>query len=304
MDEQNNALVIRALYRDYKAMLEAIQKLDIYPKQVLIDVFLADITLDESVQFGVEWSQFTGTVGNYASTFVGIATPPAIIPAYAGGFRYSIVDAAGKVSAAINAAAIDNRLKVLSSPHILASNNKEAKIQIGSEQPILTSTYTGTNSSSDVITGTIEYKDVGIILTVTPRISDGGLISLEVLIENSKASTTKIGNANSLLTVPVFDKVTAKTTLSVQEGQMVIIGGLIADLKTVKKSGIPILSSIPILGALFGYQEYADKRTELVLLMTPRIIADQNTSRAISEEFENRLKMIRKEMERREKQEK
>ena len=297
VDEQTNALVIRALYRDYKAILETIQKLDIYPKQVLIDVFLADITLDESIQFGVEWSQFSGTIGDYTSTFIGIASPPSPIPAYSGGFRYSVVDAAGKVSAAINAAAKDNRLKVLSSPHILASNNKEAKIQIGTEQPILTSTYTGTTTQSDVITGTIEYKDTGIILTVTPRISDGGLITMEVQIENSKASSTTIGSANSLLTVPVFDKVTAKTTLSVQEGQMVIIGGLIADLKTVKKSGIPILYKIPILGALFGYQQYEDKRTELVLLMSPRIITDQKTSRAVTDEYEQRLKQIRKELE-------
>jgi general secretion pathway protein D len=303
VDEQNNALVVRALYRDYKAILETIQKLDIYPKQVLIDLFLADVTLNESVQFGIEWSQFIGTFGDYTSTFVGIASPPAAIPAYSGGFRYSVVDSAGKVSAAINAAAQDNRLKVLSSPHILASNNKEAKIQIGTEQPILTNTYTSTaTTASDVITGTIEYKDTGIILTVTPRISDGGLITMEVQLENSKVSETTLGSENNLLTVPVFDKVTAKTTLSVMEGQMVIIGGLIGDVKTVKKSGIPFLYKIPVIGALFGYQTYETRKTELVLLMTPHVIADQKGSRAATEEYERRLKQIRKEMEEREKQ--
>ena len=303
VDEQNNALVVRALYRDYKAILETIQKLDIYPKQVLIDVFLADVTLDESIQFGIEWSQFISTIGDYTSTFVGIASPPSPIPSYSGGFRYSVVESSGKVSAAINAAAQDNRLKVLSSPHILASNNKEAKIQIGTEQPILTNTYTSTaTTASDVITGTIEYKDTGIILTVTPRISDGGLITMEVQIENSKVSETQLGNENSLLTVPVFDKVTAKTTLSVQEGQMVIIGGLIGEVKTVNKSGIPFLYKIPVIGALFGYQTYETRKTELVLLMTPHIVADQKSSRSATEEYEQRLKQIRKEMEQREKQ--
>ena len=301
VDEQNNALVVRALYRDYKAILETIQKLDIYPKQVLIDVFLADVTLDESIQFGIEWSQFISTIGDYTSTFVGIASPPSPIPSYSGGFRYSVVESSGKVSAAINAAAQDNRLKVLSSPHILASNNKEAKIQIGTEQPILTNTYTSTaTTASDVITGTIEYKDTGIILTVTPRISDGGLITMEVQIENSKVSETQLGNENSLLTVPVFDKVTAKTTLSVQEGQMVIIGGLIGEVKTVNKSGIPFLYKIPVIGALFGYQTYETRKTELVLLMTPHIVADQKSSRSATEEYEQRLKQIRKEMEQRE----
>ena len=303
VDEQNNALVVRALYRDYRVILETIQKLDIYPKQVLIEVFLAEITLNESIKYGVEWAQFSSTRGDYTSTFVGIASIPSPIPAYAGGFRYSIVEAAGRVNAAINAAATDNRLKVMSSPHILASNNKEAKIQIGQEQPILTSTYTSTaTTSSDVVTGTIEYKDIGIILTVTPRISDAGLISIELQIEDSTADTTEIGSKNNLLTVPIFRKKTAKTTLSVIEGQMIIIGGLIGDSRNVKKSGIPFLSKIPILGALFGYHQYDDSRTETILLMTPHIITDQMKSKTVTDEFQQKLKELRKELENREKQ--
>ncbi len=102
------------------------------------------------------------------------------------GLRYSIVELGGRVSAAIKAAATRGRLNVISSPHILASNNKEAKIQIGSSQPILTNTYTTTATGTPgVVEGTIEYKDVGIILTVTPRISDGGLVTLEITIEDS-----------------------------------------------------------------------------------------------------------------------
>jgi general secretion pathway protein D len=305
VDEQNNALVIRALYRDYKAILETVQKLDIYPKQVLMDYFLADITLNESVKFGIEWSQFSDVFGSKTVTFTGVSTPPSPIPAYQGGFRFSVVDAAGKVSAAINAAATDNRLKVLSAPRVLASNNKEAKIQIGTEQPILTSTYTSTaTTSSDVITGSIEYKDTGIIITVTPRISDGGLITMEVQVENSKATTTQIGSANSLLTVPVFDKITAKTVLSVMDGQMIIIGGLMRDEKNVNKTGIPFLSKIPIIGALFGYHEYENKNTELILLITPHLISDQDKSKAATEEYGRRLKEIQKSMQEREKNKK
>jgi general secretion pathway protein D len=301
VDEQNNALVVRALYRDYKAILETIQKLDIYPKQVLIDVFLAEITLDESIRFGIQWSRFVDTFGSTTQEFIGVASPPSPIPAFLGGFRYSVVDVAGRFSAAISAAATDNRLKVISSPHILASNNKEAKIQIGQEQPILTSTYTSTaTTSSDVVTGTIEYKDIGIILTVTPRISDAGLTTLELQIEDSKADTTTIGSQNNLLTVPIFRKKTAKTTLSVVDGQMIVIGGLIGDSKTVNKSGIPFLSKIPILGALFGRQDYIDSKTETILLMTPHIISDQTKSKAVTDEFQQKLKEIRKEMEERE----
>ena len=147
----------------------------------------------------------------------------------------------GRFAAAINAAASDNRLKVISSPHILASNNKEAKIQIGTSQPILTNTYTTgitTGTTTGVVEGTIEYKDIGIILVVTPRISDGGLVTMEISIENSTVATTTLG---TLPSIPVFNKRTAKTVLSIMEGQTIVIGGLIQDTKNETKSGVPLL---------------------------------------------------------------
>jgi general secretion pathway protein D len=207
------------------------------------------------------------------------------------------VELGGRVSAAINAAASTNRLNVISSPHILASNNKEARIQIGKSQPILTSTYTTTaTSTTSVVEGTIEYKDVGVILTVTPRISDGGLITLEMQIEKSDVATTSLGNLSS---VPVFDKKTAKTTLSVLQGQRIIIGGFIEDSRTRNTSGIPLLHKIPLLGALFGTQEYSNNKTEMILLMTPHVIVDHIQSRTVTEEFRDKVEGLKRELERR-----
>jgi general secretion pathway protein D len=198
------------------------------------------------------------------------------------------------LAAAIKVAATDNRLRVISSPHILASNNKEAKIQIGVSQPVLTTTYTTTaTSTTNVVEGTIEYKDVGIILSVTPRISDGGLVSMEITIEDSSVETTSLG---TLANIPYFKKKTAKTTLSVSEGQMIVIGGLIETSKKRDKSGLPYLSRIPILGALFGSHDYQDKKTELILLMIPHIITDQIQSRAVTQEFRDKLEGIKKEL--------
>jgi general secretion pathway protein D len=306
VDETNNALVIRAFQRDYKSILETIKKLDIYPKQVLIEVMLAEITLDDSTQFGIEWSRFLthGVTEEKAQEIVVGARPPAdpfsqALTAY--GLRYSIVELGGRVSAAIKAAATRGRLNVISSPNILASNNKEAKIQIGTSQPILTSTYTGTTATTGtagVIEGTIEYKDVGIILTVTPRISDGGLVTLEITIEDSKVDTTALG---TLANIPVFKKKTAKTVLSVLESQMIVIGGFIEDSKNVRKTGIPLLSRIPILGGLFGTQEYTIGKTELILLMTPHIITDHTQSNAVTREFREKVEGIKKELEKKEK---
>jgi general secretion pathway protein D len=295
VDETNNALVIRAYARDYKSILETIRKLDIYPKQVLIEVLLAAVVLDQNNQFGVEFMRLLDTAshGRYQQDITLGTTPPTSIPGF--GIRYSIVEAAGRFSAAVKAAADEGRLKVISSPHILASNNKEAKIQVGSSQPILTSTYTTTaTASTNVVEGTIEYRDVGIIITVTPRISDGGLVSLEISVEDSTADTTTLGNLPS---VPVFGKRTAKTILSIMEGQTIVIGGLIEETKNVQKTGIPLLSKIPLLGALFGTQQYTVNKTELIIMMTPHIVTDQTQSDEVTREFSEKVKMLRKDLE-------
>ena len=297
VDEANNALVIRAFARDYRSILETIKKLDLYPKQVLIDVLLAEITLDVENQFGVEWSQFLSSTSTNAQQIVMGALPPTspfTQALSAVGVQYAIVELGGRVSAAISAAATDNRLNVISSPSILASNNKEAKIQVGKSQPIMTNTYTTTaTAATSVVEGTIEYKDIGIILTVTPRISDAGLITLELQVEKSDVSTITLG---ALPSVPVFDKTTAKTVVSILEGQSIIIGGLIQNTKTRNKAGVPLLSKIPILGALFGTHDYEDKKTETILLMTPHIIKDQAQSNAVTREFMEKVRGLKQEL--------
>jgi general secretion pathway protein D len=300
VDETNNALVIRALYRDYLSMIETIKKLDIYPKQVLIEVLLAEITLDDTTRYGLEWMRFIDSInkGQYEQTVrligdVGTSAIPGI------GIAYSIVEVSGKFAAAVKAAGEEKRLNVISSPHILASNNKEAKIQIGAEAPIFTSTYTTTGTvDSNTITGTIEYKDTGIILTVTPRVSDAGLITLDIQIEDLQATTVKIGAEDNLLTVPAFRKKLAKTTVSIVQGQMIVIGGLISDTKDNTKSGIPYLSKIPVLGALFGVHENIVNKQETILLLTPHIITDASQSRTVTDEFRSRVRGIQQEINR------
>ncbi len=296
VDETTNALIIRAYPRDYKAILETIKKLDLYPKQVFIEVFLAEVTLTDLTKYGLEFSTFTDTfvqgVRPYTYTvgMGGVATPET----FSSGLRYSIAST-DRLFAAIHASAIENRLKMISSPHILASNNKEAKIQIGKAQPILTTTYTTTATTSpSVVEGTIEYKDIGIILTVTPRISDAKLVTMEINLEQSDVASTKLG---SLDNIPVFKKKTAKTTLSIMEGQTIVIGGLIEDKKEAGASGVPFLSRLPIIGALFGYQTRDINKTETVLLLTPHVITDLEESNQVTREFREKVQGLKKELE-------
>ena len=327
VDETTNSLIIKAFHRDYRAILETIKKLDIYPKQVLIEVLLAEVTLDETNKFGIEWANFvsshvtsshaqgaalqsqppvqttTDSLGNTTTSPLNPFTAP--LASY-GGLRYAIVELGGRLSAAIDLAASQDRLKVISSPQIIASNNKEAKIQVGQSQPILTNTYTtpGVTSTTGagVVEGTIEYKDIGIILSLTPRISDGGLVSLEISIEDSNVlASAALGNLPS---IPAFTKKTAKTVLSVVEGETIVIGGLISESKEKITSGIPLLSKIPIIGGLFGFQSYETKRDELILLMTPHIISNQSTSDAVTKEFKDKVESMKKQLEEKEKKDK
>jgi len=213
---------------------------------------------------------------------------------FASGIRYAIA-ATDKLAAAVNALANDNKAQIIASPHLLASNNKEAKIQIGTSQPILTNTYstTATGVATATIEGSIEYKDIGIIITVTPRISDGGLVTMDISVENSDVSQTSLG---SLSNVPVFSKKIAKTTLSIVDAQTIVIGGLIQESKTTGSAGVPFLSRIPVLGALFGYQNYQKNRQELMLLLTPRVITDIDQSNSITREFKQKLDSLRRDV--------
>lgn len=309
VDETNNALVIRAFARDYKAILETIKKLDIYPRQVLIELLLADITLSDDMQFGIDFVKYLDK-GEFQQT-VNVGTFGSLAKA-GPGITYSIVEEAGRFSAAIKAAATLGRLRVLTSPHLLASNNKEAKIQIGTSEPILTNTYTSTGTATTTtptgfVEGTIEYKDIGTILTVTPRISDGGLVTLELSIEESSLDSREIGRRDSGLTttstftVPAFNKTTAKTVLSIKEGQSIAIGGLIRNTKDVSRQGLPFLSKIPVIGFLFGANTRSSARRELILLLTPHIITDEIQSKTVTDEFKEKIEGLRKEWEKQEK---
>jgi general secretion pathway protein D len=314
VDETNNALVVRAFARDYKSILDTIKKLDIYPKQVLIEVLLADITLTDDMEFGIDFvkyldkGKFQQTIN--LGTFAGLATAGP-------GISYSIVEEAGRFSAAIKAAATLGRLKILTSPHLLASNSKEAKIQIGTSEPVLTNTYTSTTTATATtapgfVEGTIEYKDIGTILTVTPRISDGGLVTMEISIEESSldsreigrkdtSSTAAISSSSSTFSVPAFNKTTAKTVLSIKEGQTIAIGGLIRNTKDMSSQGVPFLSKIPVIGFFFGKNTRSYGRRELILLLTPHIITDHIQSRTVTDEFRDKVEGLKKELEKMEK---
>jgi len=295
--EDINALLIQCSPRSYVSLLQVLKKIDIPPRQVLIEVMIAEVKLDDETSYGIEWIYKLNT-GN----FFGM-NPSRFLDAGSliGPGDVSIADQAGKFAAVssgtvdtdsylnlFSALAQENDLNMLASPNILAMDNKEAEIKIGAEVPTATST---TQSNEGITTSSqIQYKTVGTILTVTPRITEKGNVSMKIVVESSDIGTsTKIGTGD----YPSFITRKATTNALVKDGHALFIGGLIRNKKSRTKSGIPLLSRIPILGYLFGGGSWKNEKTEMFVMVTPHVVSNTEEADLLSSRFNDRVKVIR-----------
>lgn len=277
-DAQNNALLILTNSAGYEKVGAALKKLDTAPRQVLIEVTIAEVTLKDELQYGIEWL-FTNGPRKSGKLDTGTTGLSALVP----GFSYVITSATGdNIKSVLNMLATDNKLNILSSPHIMVADNQTAKIQVGDSVP---TAGPQTVSGTGVVVSSVQYLDTGVILSVTPRINASGLVNLDVTQEVSTASATTTSGLNS----PTISKRAAKTTVTVQSGETMVLGGLMSELNSNGSSGVPILSSIPILGGLFGTQSRNTTRTELVALITPRVANNPNQAKALSEELRRKM---------------
>jgi len=287
VDEVRNALIVKALPRDYQIIQNVLLRIDIMPRQVLIEVMIAEISLTDTTDLGVEWS-FDGL--NAVSPLGGIAASIG-----KAGLTYS-VQLTNHWKAALKALASENKVNVLSSPHILASDNKEAKIDVSDELPVATTTYTDASSSSTtgVYETSIQYRDTGILLTVTPHINDSGLVTMDISQEVSEPGKEKTVVDK---TYPSFTKRTVNTTLTVKHGQTIVIGGLIKEKVTDTKEGLPCLIQVPVLRFLGGREYKEIEKKELVIMITPRVIVSLEDVDAVTDEFRKKVKNVSKRFE-------
>jgi general secretion pathway protein D len=296
VDEVNNAVIVRATPQDYAQVLKTIKLLDIIPKQVLVEVLIAEVTLDKNTEFGVEWTFAAdyASLGGYKGVDrfgqnfnLGGLGLDLSQPVGASGFTYAFASEA--LEAFLRAYSRENEVKILSTPHILVADNTEATIDVGEEVPIVTSEYTPTTvQTNESFSRSIEYRDTGILLAVTPRINDKGLVTMEVNQEVSNVSEQRIEGIDS----PIILKRQAETSLVVQDGRTIVIGGLIRDQKEVTEEGIPYLSKIPYLGNLFGYTKEIAKKTELLFLITPHVVQNLEEAELVTQEFKEKVKEL------------
>ena len=288
-DRDNNALLIMANGAEYEKIEEAIKRLDVVPRQVLVEVTIAEVLLDGELSYGLEWF-FSGKNGLTGSLFnsngASLTTPTgSVLPQ----LPFSAVwrGAGGNIRAVLSALASTTKVNVLSSPHLMVTDNQVAKINVGSSVPVQgQSALSGTN----IITS-VNYIDTGVVLSVRPHINASGLVTLEI---SQEVSDVQVGVTTKGLNSPTINKRSAQTTVAVQSGDTMVLGGLIKDDKNNGSRGLPYLSEIPVLGALFGSKTEVTSRREMIITITPRVVNDFQQARDATAEFRKKLSGMRK----------
>ena len=262
-DEATNSLLIRSTARDYRQLLTTINQLDAVPLQVMINAVIAQITLSEATKFGVDWSRIAADsavdpISSNAST--------GFVPQLGGLlFTKSFIDGASQVDATLEAIAINNDVQLLARPSLTVANNQEGDIQIGSQVPVEQGQSIGTGG---IATTNIQYRDTGIVLSITPQINNDGIVNLIIRQELSSVD----GGATGVNNNPVFNNQEINTTVVVRNGENVVLGGLIQTDTENLNTGVPGLNRVPLLGRLFSYQQETAERRELFIVLRPEII--------------------------------
>jgi general secretion pathway protein D len=263
-NNQNNSLLIYADGEQYAFIREVLEKFDQPVSQVFIEATLAEVTLSDDLSFGVNFSVLEGSnpITTVTNSNTAGAVPASVFP----GFSVSVIGS--NASAVLNALESKTNVRVLSAPKLLTLNNQPATLQVGDQVPIITQQSQSVLTPGAPIVNNVTLQDTGVILQVTPRVNESGIIILDITQEVSDVATTTVSGIDS----PTIQQRRLTSTVATRSGQMIALGGLIRNGTTRTKSGIPILSRLPIIGGLFGNQQTTETRTELIILLTPTVI--------------------------------
>ncbi len=281
-DEENNSLMIYSTGLQFRLIKTALDQLDVEATQVLIEASILEVTLTDKMRYGLEWT-FNNALGDgYKGT--GLLTEGAsdILSATVPGFSYAVADSAGNINAVLNALAEDNLINVISSPSVMVLDNHDAYIHVGDQVPIFSAT---TTTDGGVQTQSVEYKDTGVQLNVRPSVNAGGLVTMQI-----EQSVTDVGAIDSATGQRAFLERSIMSRVSVRSDESIVLGGLIRENATNTESGIPLLYKLPVLGPLFGTTDKEDRRTELLVIITPKAIYNEQDLREVSDEMRSQIR--------------
>ncbi len=279
---QNNALLVYGTAQEQDTVEATLRKLDILPLQVRIDATIAEVTLNDTLQYGTQFFfRGGGLAGALGSVTTGIPVNP--ITSAVNGFVFGSANG----ESALSALQAVTTVKVLSSPQLLVLDNESARLQVGNIVPFLTQSSQSTITSGSPVINSIDYRETGVIMEVTPRVNSGGLVTLDISQEVSDVDPT--GPTTTGINSPTFQERAVRSRVVIQDGQTVGLAGLIRDNDTRGNSGIPWLKDVPILGLLAGKQSNVRARTELLVLITPHVVHDQRDARALTQDLREGL---------------
>lgn len=286
-DDRNNALLIYASGHEYRRLANALRQLDVSPVQVLIEASIVEVTLTDELRYGLQW-YFKGGADGGGRFGIGqlTGTDSGSIGPIAPGFAYSIFGSDGSIRAVLNALAGKSLLNVLSSPSVMVQDNRTAFIQVGDQQPIKSATTV--SDSGSLTTESIQYKDTGVDLAVTPTVNAGDMVSMVI-----EQGITDVGPVDDATGQRSFMHRQISSQVAVRSGETIILGGLIRDNKTNARSGIPVLHELPVVGNLFGSTTIETVRTELLVMITPRVVRSEADARAVGSEVRTRMRGLR-----------
>ncbi|MCQ8105041.1 type II secretion system secretin GspD [Methylomonas sp. SURF-2] len=285
-DEGNNALVILANSEEYAKIYRVLKQLDVLPLQVLIEATIVEVDLKNDLQYGIEWylnkghSAISGGGVDQGVDFTSIATGVAT-----GGFSYAF--ASKNINAILHAEATKDNINIISSPSLMVLNNQEASIKVGDSVPVQTGSVTSGVTNNPGVTSSIQMMDTGINLSLRPRVNAGGLVLMEILQSSNDVKTSEATPLN-----PTIAKREIETSVVVQSGETIVLGGMIRESSDYNRFGVPLLHEIPLLGPLFGSTTRNKDKTELVVLLTPRVVNSRQDAQLITDEFRRKLSSI------------
>lgn len=280
-DVPNNALFILATPQDFRDIDAALEQIDTEPLQVLIEATIAEVTLNDKLQYGVEWF-FQHQQNSVDLSQVASGIPTAVFP----GFSY--IYAAANASVVLSALDSITNVNVISSPQLMVLDNRSAMLQVGDQVPIITQSAVSVADPAAPIVNSVQYHDTGVILNVTPRVNSNGGVELDIEQEVSDVVPT----TSSTIDSPTIQQRKIRSSVSIHDGESVALGGLIRDRQSRGKAGVPGLSDIPIVGTLFGTKTNTSDRTELLVLITPHVVRNPEQADAITDELRQRLQSV------------
>lgn len=285
-DENNNALLIYARRSDYREIKDALRTLDIAPTQILIEASIIEVSLNGDLRYGLQWYLQGGLGGDYEGTAQLNFSEQGNISPSQPGFSYSIASGAGTIRAVLNALAEKSLVQVISSPSLMVLDNQTATIQVGDQQPVRSGE---TITSNGFVSNNITYKDTGVSLAVTPSANAGGLVRMNV-----QQVVTDVGQVDSATGQRSFLQREIDSQVAVRSGQTVVLGGLIKNNASQGKSGLPLLGDIPGLGNLFSTTTKSSDRTELLVMITPRVLRDEQDMQEVTQEMRERMSNLKR----------